>query len=816
VFDQLLTVSMSRPRVPGPGSDVTQTRTFVYDGNQRVQSVTNPENGTTSFTYNADGTMDTRTDAKGQTLSYDYDYLGRLSHVKQYFPNNQSLVLRTYTYDANGWGSYLNGRLARVDYGDGKWSELYSYHPAGARTAKRLKLNSANGLSTQYLTLDAFWTYNNEGRAVSVKYPNTTAWDGYGQPFTVNGDTYTYTFDAMARAKDLTVTPGTPGDGSTGTYKQAQGATYGPAGELTALQYLQQASYQPDFNGNYSWQTSYIAESRGYNARMQLSNIGASSTAFGTIANIQYSYYDVAANQSPDLTKNNGKVGQMSQTIGGVTEVVNYKYDSLNRLIAAYTNDTSQWGMEWDYDGFGNRLSQTLKQGYGGLPGLGGANQDTNRSGPSDNNGNLTSIGLFSMTYDVENRMTIAQSVYNGTDNYDYAPDNKRIYKMSQVNSEVHEYVYFYSGSKKLATYEIGYYRPNNQTPFTPYFTLTGANIYFGGKLIQAEGTPVVLDRLGSAVWDGAKGAHRYYPYGEERTSTTNDSTKFGTYFRDKTTGLDYAVNRYFINTMGRFTSPDPFGGSGKAASPGSWNRFAYAGNDPINFSDPLGLVIYGPDEDGCTWDTDTNTSNCPPTEVSLSDYCAANPEAAQCPGGGGDDGPPGQLSSLTPIGGGSGGKAITEGDLLGAKAELMTDLSHLSSDCAGTINRASPKGSVSMGVFAKNMNVLGGSASMGQAGWSNPNNQTVDQYAAYSGGSAGVTLLNSKGVPSNMIGLAINFWGQTLPQQRVTLLHEFLHSYLKLGSRDHSDLVGVLGINKNSMDSNSDAVDKWLANCLK
>ena len=63
-------------------------------------------------------------------------------------------------------------------------------------------------------------------------------------------DTYTYTYDAMARRTDLTVTPG---NGTTGTYKQAQGATYGPAGELTALQYLQHASYEADFNGNYSW-----------------------------------------------------------------------------------------------------------------------------------------------------------------------------------------------------------------------------------------------------------------------------------------------------------------------------------------------------------------------------------------------------------------------------------------------------------------------------------------------------------------------------------------------------------------------------------
>ena len=60
------------------GTTITQTQcafnscasTFAYNNDQRVQSVTNPENGTTSYTYNADGTMATKTDAKGQQMVY--------------------------------------------------------------------------------------------------------------------------------------------------------------------------------------------------------------------------------------------------------------------------------------------------------------------------------------------------------------------------------------------------------------------------------------------------------------------------------------------------------------------------------------------------------------------------------------------------------------------------------------------------------------------------------------------------------------------------------------------------------------------------
>ena len=70
--------------------------------------------------------------------------------------------------------------------------------------------------------------------------------------------------------------------------------------------------------------------------------------------------------------------------------------------------------------------------------------------------------------------------------------------------------------------------------------------------------------------------ASRYFPYGEEQTTTTQDRDKFGTYYRDGTTGLDYAQNRYYASTLGRFLSPDPYTASVGPADPGSWNRYAY------------------------------------------------------------------------------------------------------------------------------------------------------------------------------------------------------------------------------------------------
>ena len=86
--------------------------------------------------------------------------------------------------------------------------------------------------------------------------------------------------------------------------------------------------------------------------------------------------------------------------------------------------------------------------------------------------------------------------------------------------------------------------------------------------------------------------AYTYYPYGEEYTTTTQDTDKFGTYFRDSTTALDYARNRYYSNRLARFLTADPYRASGGPADPGSWNRYAYVQSDPVNFRDSQGLFM--------------------------------------------------------------------------------------------------------------------------------------------------------------------------------------------------------------------------------
>jgi RHS repeat-associated protein len=80
------------------------------------------------------------------------------------------------------------------------------------------------------------------------------------------------------------------------------------------------------------------------------------------------------------------------------------------------------------------------------------------------------------------------------------------------------------------------------------------------------------------------------YSYGDEITSTSNDREKFATYTRDTYTGLDYAGNRYYASTYGRFNTADPFRQSAHLGNPASWDRYVYSLDDPINRGDPSGL----------------------------------------------------------------------------------------------------------------------------------------------------------------------------------------------------------------------------------
>jgi RHS repeat-associated protein len=108
--------------------------------------------------------------------------------------------------------------------------------------------------------------------------------------------------------------------------------------------------------------------------------------------------------------------------------------------------------------------------------------------------------------------------------------------------------------------------------------------------------TCFLYDGLGSstelAAHDGSvTGAYAYDVFGPVRAHTGASTEWSYTGEQNDSTGLEYLRARYYDPAAGRFLSQDPLvlaGWSGHA--------FGYAGNDPLNLTDPLGLQPLPPE----------------------------------------------------------------------------------------------------------------------------------------------------------------------------------------------------------------------------
>jgi RHS repeat-associated protein len=626
LWNNLTQVTMPRPTG-------TQTRTFTYIG-RYLQSATNPENGTVSYTYNSNGKIASKTDAKSQQILYSYDSYARLTKVQRGAIQNGSFVEDTcqqenYYYDTNTFDSsysqYASGRLTAVQYYGANplapnsaanpspysnastacgttYTEMYNYSQPGGEVGKRLRVtrwlqysNNNDGVAhtaNSNVDLNATFAYDNEGRMTSTQFPNS-------------GPNVAWAYDSMGRFNTMTETI----SGAT----IISGATYGPSSELLTL-------------------SGSVAESRTYNSMLQLTNLTSNGV------NMTYGY---------SATQNNGKITSQTDNISG--EQVVYTYDALNRLASAQATSAA-WGQSYAYDGFGNLTDQNVIAGsapsYHVVP-----NAATNHLGTTDLNGNPAP----GFSYDIENRL-----LGGGGYKYVYAPGNKRAMRSYCCTTETqtglglpaaNEEITFWSVTgQRMATYQLApysYFGNATQTTATVtsgsnaltvasstgvaigqtvegtgipanttvtnvsgltvtmsvnatasgtgvavtflssslqlVATQTGTWYYFGRKLIKNKNGYIGADRLGSIG--------KYYPYGREKPSATmNGTEKFTGYLRDTETGLDYADQRYHVSGTGRFLTPDPFNGSFDPRNPLSWNRYSYVTGDPINRTDPTGL----------------------------------------------------------------------------------------------------------------------------------------------------------------------------------------------------------------------------------
>jgi RHS repeat-associated protein len=535
---QLTTATMTR-------AGKTQVRTFVYDDTTgRLTSVTKPETGTTAYAYNADGTVLNTIDAKNQKTEFTYDSLKRVTAIKRFVNSGGVLVEQpcqqlNYTYDS-GTGANLWGRVAKITskscepYYLDEYSETFSYLSSGLLDYRDSRwVRTINPATTRTLRVQPTW--NSYGQMTGYAY------GAIGSLYS-----YTMSYDNAWRPAGLT------GEGLT----LVSAVNYNAAGAITGFERRESV-------------TSVVTNTYGYNFLYQMT---MQKVVQGTSTTLQELSYTFSAD------KNNGQITSQKDELSGETVV--YQYDKLNRLIKAETTGAGGWGLSWTYDGFGNREQQTNLKGSVPVHSVSVDKLNNRIDSPGylyDANGNMTQMPLMTMSYDVANRMVSSDHSSQGTTTYRYNHANQRIYM--KTGTKISYFLYGLGGERLLEMEEqCGGNCWNYQE--------TQRWIYFAGrKMFSKTGTTlkaVTPNRLASEA--------KHFPYGEtDGTPPADTKDYFATYRRD-TTGLDYAWNRYYSPTMGRFTTADPYGGSASLSDPQTWNRYAYVSNDPISRLDRNGL----------------------------------------------------------------------------------------------------------------------------------------------------------------------------------------------------------------------------------
>lgn len=103
-------------------------------------------------------------------------------------------------------------------------------------------------------------------------------------------------------------------------------------------------------------------------------------------------------------------------------------------------------------------------------------------------------------------------------------------------------------------------------------------------------GSPVAgTNTAGSRIWK-----EQYTPYGEKLIgdAANDDLGSFTGHIDDSGTGLTYMQARYYDPVIGRFLSQDPVGFQESGYDRRYFNRYTYAGNNPIINNDPDGEGI--------------------------------------------------------------------------------------------------------------------------------------------------------------------------------------------------------------------------------
>jgi RHS repeat-associated protein len=648
------------------------------------------------------------------------------------------------------------GRLSEITWGTptacmtGRMKARFTYNGAGRVTAKYFDVTQfvitgydQYGNPQGYdSTATVFSGYSYEGGQVKqVGYP--AGWQEAAL-------SYEYVMDALGRPMRLNqLQPPQPPVTVFGDVE------YGPGGEMTR----------------------FGTETRAYNGLGQLTRI----TKPGAM-DLEYRY---------SATANDGRITSQKDWVSG--EEVVYQYDSLKRLIRAESVGP-EWGQSFTYDGWGNMRAMSVVKGIAPVMAT-TADPATNRLGAwgYDANGNATSLPgatTLNLTYDAANRVLHAADGGSVDEWYAYAADNKRVWK--RIGTVGVPVVTFWGiDGTRMGEFTVETRTPQGGSLMLALVRASTPPLTFAGKRIMTE------DRLGSV--NGS-----YYPYGQPKSGQTGAGERFATYYKDAS-GLEYAQNRYYSSTWGRFTTPDPYKASAGPRRPRSWNRYSYVLGDPVNGNDPSGLAPegYPPSLGECIGSLPSSL----PFETRLL-IC----------GGGIVDAPAPEAPNTEKGGDGGGNLSAHIALNMILRAQTAEALRTLSSRCQQALTSAGINLSDIAAIAATteyySTYFEGHYKVRDISGYVNPErpNQTLAQYL---GSARAGTLPNALGGAANFVVLGVTFFTETTfgsslaESQNRTLIHEALHTGTGL---DDVELAEKLGFGRLPQQAASYSISSWLA----
>ena len=553
------------------GYDAKGNTTSVRDGASPTATQAALEyNGQTGGVCPASGpagTLRCAIDGKSNQTRYGYDAKGNLTTITPPIPigvttrtydalsrvktiTDANAKTRTYTYDAMD-------RVTKVDYSNGN-TVSYSYDANGNLTSR---VDSATGTTS--------YTYDAANNRTKDTLPG--------------GATTDYTYDQVNNLKTLTDRTGT--------------VTYGydNVNNLASITEPDNAQtvfgYDTRDNRTSTVFPNGVTEARTYDSSDKLLTIRAAKGTDPPLTSYTYTYVDATSRQT-----------QLQQTvIDKDDQKAAYTYDGLDRLTRELK--TTSTGAVWTdrgyvYDAAGNRTTATngaatTSYAYNAANQLcwkiDSASANNCTSPPAgaltygyDPEGNLTGASNTSaLTYNARNQTATIRDTANNTDTHTYAGTGQEDLLSSGARS-------FQNNQLGFGVQDGGQYgrmdvirEPNGRL----FSTLeAGRRHYF---LTDSRDSVT-----GLANTSGTSGGYfKYDPYG---TLIANTGQNVQNYFwfegsaRFRNGLLKFGA-RYYDPSIGRWTQTDPID---QPADLRQANRYLFAGDDPVNLSDPSGTLV--------------------------------------------------------------------------------------------------------------------------------------------------------------------------------------------------------------------------------